>query len=259
MSITIVQFSDFVKKIILYFIILTKKIAPQSDVTWKFSHNRHKNLLILLIGSSHSERFIKFKFPIFQLNYPFGNNSCACDNCGSICQCDQSQVNFISSNFDRGINENAALSLFLKPSSVYRTITGGGYTARNRAHAAFAGVVVCPRRVCALELPLWIFGLCASVFADLVFRFCAFSTAALSALPGSSDRRTLVGGSSALISAAISGTLPLSRQWWLRYFRTMRDFFISYPNIFFFCLFYISSCVNFKIRRLIRFFLRSQQ
>ena len=75
------------------------------------------------------------------------------------------------------------------------TIAGGGSSARSRAHAAFAGVVVCPRSVRTLELPSGVSVYAAFTSAALVFRFCAFCTFALAALSRNlRDRRTLVGG-----------------------------------------------------------------
>ncbi len=55
---------------------------------------------------------------------------------------------------------------------------------------------------------------------------------------------------SALISAAISGTFAAFAAVVIAgAFCAPCGIFISYPNIFFLCLFYISSCVNFKIHR----------
>lgn len=130
-------------------------------------------------------------------------------------------------------------------------------TARSRAHAAFAGVVVCPRslrpRNCRFE----------------------FSIYALLSLPTSFPVF-----SSLLRFIRLFGNFgPPYPRWRLfrhRYPTQYRELcrfrgcgdrgtrrtvrvFISYPNIFFLCLFYISSCVNFKIHRPKRFFLRSQQ
>lgn len=90
MSITIVYFGDFAKNLTVYFRNINKK--PPRDLTQ--CENSHiiatKTFRLCLTTRRSRSGLLNLNSRLFDLIFLNGNNSCACDNCGSICQGDLS-------------------------------------------------------------------------------------------------------------------------------------------------------------------------